>query len=273
MEEERKTIEESQEEVKQEVVEPKAVVEQPVVQEVAESKAVVEQPVKQEVVEPKETVVEEPIKPEKKGRSTKSKIITVMLGVSLFCVFVLLGWIIFFDKEDEGPPKKPEQQEEKQETKTINYELRGEELYINNNKFALDGAVLNASRIFKLSDLLIVGDCRSVCDWYFVDSDAKIVGTIGNNDNSTIQYNQLVVPKFSNVEVEKVEGNDIYFYDYGFNYQDGSSLCGIDDTEVVYVNEKVSYLGNSKFGEKTTISSKTRSQIMQEDQRFSCENS
>ncbi len=61
---------------------------------------------KEEVnVEQKEEIKEE-VKVEKPKRSTKSKVITVMLCISLFCVFSLLGFIIFAN--DYLPSKQNE---------------------------------------------------------------------------------------------------------------------------------------------------------------------
>ena len=225
--------------------------------------------------EKKEVMVEKP------KRSTKSKVTTVFLCIALFCVLSILIFAIFGSDLlpfNQGGDTTPKQEEKKEETKTepIKYELKtvegGDELYVNSKKVAISDLVTQKERIFNVNDeLILVGDCKSLCDWYFVDKDANVLGTLGTVKNTTIQRTVLVVPKFDNVEVEKVEGKDIYFYDYGFSYQDGSSLCDVNDNEVVYLNEKITYLGSANFSEKTTVSSKTRAQIMKEDQRFVCE--
>ena len=61
---------------------------------------------------------------EKKKRSAKSKVITVMLGVSLFCVFSILLLVIFddgtfFGGNNQIQPEQPKEEEKPSEVKTV----------------------------------------------------------------------------------------------------------------------------------------------------------
>ena len=209
----------------------------------------------------------------------KNSTVTVLLVAIIMILCGVLIYFFFIKDKEETKSTEPEQKQKQDDTKKepIKYELKknsenNDELYVNGKKVDISNLVTEKDRLFNVDDeIIIVGDCKSVCDWYLVDKDAAVLGTIGNVQNSTIKRTVLLVPKFENIEVEKVEGKIIYLTDYGFTYQDGSSLCDVEDNSVVYVSEKVEYLGNNKFGTPTTVSSKTKAQIMKEDARFVCE--
>ena len=156
----------------------------------------------------------------------------------------------------------------------ISYEVKGTALYVNNKKVDPDGSgAFSTSKdiVFDLGDIILAGDCRSTCDWYFIDTTAKVVGTLGKPTQTTVTATELVKPKFETVDVTKVESKTIYFTDYGYTTQDGSSICKYGENDTVYVQEKVTYNGNKTFGTASTVTSKTKAQVMKEDQRFVCE--
>ena len=69
----------------------------------------------------------------------------------------------------------------------------------------------------------------------------------------------------------RIDNKDIYLESINFTYQDGSSLCGFNDNDVVKAEEKFTYLGNETFSSSSTVSSKTAKEILNSDTRFSCE--
>ena len=172
-----------------------------------------------------EQPVQVEVKEEKPKRSTKSKVITVMLCLALFCVFSVLLLVIL----DKGDKEEGNKEGGKKEEVKITYEIKENDLYVNSKKVSVTGALFSQDRLFKLSDAVIAGDCRSVCDWYIVDSNANIVGTIGTPVNATATAKEVVRPKFLTVEVEKVEGKlldrEVNNVENGWRYEDRRELC------------------------------------------------
>ena len=161
----------------------------------------------------------------------------------------------------------------KEESK-ISYNIKDNELYVNNKKVNHPDGVsslgIDKDNIYDLGDLLLVGDCRSTCDWYFIDGNANTVGSLGKPDQvlGNITIKELVKTKFEFIQVQKVEGKTIYFYDHGYTTQDSYSICKYKDSDPVYYEEKVTYNGSNTFGTPQTVLSKTRAQIAKEDLRF-----
>ena len=237
--------------------------------------------------EEKKEEVKEEIKVEKPKRGTKSKVMTVMLGVTLFCIFSLLLMTIFSDelffgkKNNSQPaPQKEEQKEEEenQETTTskINYQVKDSQIYVNNKVVVVKNLIdidedepISISNekddIYDLGDLLLVADRRSTVSWFFVDANGNVVGSIGEIVDNV---KELVKPKFNVVDVTSVKNNVIYFYNHGYSTQDGYSICEFLPEDKVYYEEKVEYKGNNVFGSPEVISSKTREQVVKEDARF-----
>ena len=159
---------------------------------------------------------------------------------------------------------------QKEETK-INYNIKDSRLYVNNKKIDPDGSGIfsvTKDNLYDLGDLLLVGDCRSGCEWYFIDANATIVGSLGDDSTFANNKKSLVSHKFPVIVIDKVEGKDIYFTDWSYSTQDASSICEFDENEAVYANEKVTYNGNKTFSSTTTITTKTRAEISKEDGRF-----
>lgn len=220
------------------------------------------------------------VKMEKPKRSTKSKVMTVFLCISFFCVLSILLYLIF-GGVIPGKEKAPQVDygcvdgttdclNPKQEK--ISYEVKNSKLYVNNKVVDHDGSFETSNdRIFDLGDLLLVGDCRSTCDWYFIDANASIVGSLGKPTQTDYSTKELVTPRFNTLEIEEVKDKIIYFYAYGYTTQDSSSICKYGENDMVYAKEQVKYKGNKTFESTQLTSSKTRIQVMQEDQRFICE--
>ena len=159
----------------------------------------------------------------------------------------------------------------KEETNKISYNLTNTTLYVNNKKIDPDGSgsfETSKDNIYDLGDLLLVGDCRSTCEWYFIDANATIVGSLGDDSTFATNKKSLVTHKFPVIVIDKVVGKDIYFTDWSYSTQDASSICEFGENDAVYANEKVTYNGNNKFSSTTTITTKTRAQISKEDGRF-----
>ena len=94
---------------------------------------------------------------------------------------------------------------------------------------------------------------------YMIDKNGKIFDEISGKLDKGTFFNE-------------VKGNEIYYYSYAeIFYQDGSMLCGFKDDDIVYVEEKISYLGDGKFSESQTIGSRTKAQYAK-DKDIDCSN-
>ena len=204
---------------------------------------------------------------EKTRRSTKSKVMTVLLCVALFCVLSILLFVIFgrdllpFNQGENNPPKQEEKKEEPKK-ETIAYELKkdasnNDELYVNGKKIdKINGNAVQKDKIYQIKDALLVIEGIDSDLIYMIDKDGNVFEEISGKLNYGTFFNE-------------VKDDTIYFSSYAdVFYQDGSLLCGFKETDVVYVEEKIQYLGNKQFGEQETVSSKTRTQIMQENEKY-----
>jgi hypothetical protein len=206
------------------------------------------------------------VKVEKPRRSTKSKVITVMLCVALFCVLSILIFTIFgsdllpFNQGNDN--KQQEEKKEEPKKETIAYELKkdasnNDELYVNGKKIdKINGNAVQKDKIYQIKDALLVIEGIDSDLIYMIDKDGNVFEEISGKLNYGTFFNE-------------VKDDTIYFSSYAdVFYQDGSLLCGFKETDVVYVEEKIQYLGNKQFGEQETVSSKTRTQIMQENEKY-----
>ena len=225
-------------------------------------------------------------------RNNNSALIAGLVAVIVLLCGALVYFLVIKDK-DEAKPTEPEQQQqqtqqpEQQQTQqqstkkgTIKYEIKKNaeqqtQLYVNGKLVGKNYYWFDKENIYDLGDLLLAGECRSNCNWYFVDATGTIVGSLGgvvDDDGTSATDNELVRPMSGSVgSVEEVKDNTIYFTDWKYSTQDGSSICQYGDNDKVYFEEKVVYEGNNKFGVPQVVSSKTAAQVMKEDARFVCE--
>ena len=214
---------------------------------------------------------------------------SALIGFLVAIIVLLCGAMIYFfliKDKDEPKSTEPEQQQTQQQTQqqstkkgTIKYEIKKNaeqqtQLYVNGKLVGKNYYWFDKENIYDLGDLLLAGECRSNCNWYFVDATGTIVGSLGgvvDDDGTSATDNELVRPMFGTLYIKEVKDNTIYFADYTYSTQDGSSICKYEDEEKVYYEEKVVYEGNNKFGVPQVVSSKTKAQVMKEDARFVCE--
>ena len=208
-------------------------------------------------------------------KKNNSAVIAALVAIIVLLCGALIYFVFIKDKE-EAKPKEEEQQEKT--TVKINYEIKESttsstnSLYVNNKLVGKDYYNVEKEDVYDLGDLLLVGECRSTCQWFFVDADGNIAGTLGYYGEELASAKELVRPMAGSVGyIKEVKDKTIYFVDYKYNTQDGSSICNYDDEEAVYYEEKVTYEGNGKFGEPQVETSKTKTQVMKEDAKFVCE--
>ena len=214
-------------------------------------------------------------------RNNNSALIAGLVAVIVLLCGALIYFLVIKDK-DEAKPTEPEQQEKQDEPKmeAVKYEIKENashtnQLLVNGKVVGKDYYNFEKENVFNVGDLLLAGECRSNCNWYFVDATGTIVGSLGgvvDDDGTSATDNELVRPMSGSVgSVEEVKDNTIYFTDWKYSTQDGSSICQYGDNDKVYFEEKVVYEGNNKFGVPQVVSSKTAAQVMKEDARFVCE--
>ena len=213
-------------------------------------------------------------------RNNNSALIAGLVAVIVLLCGALIYFLVIKDK-DEAKPTEPEQQEKQDEPKmeAVKYEIKENashtnQLLVNGKVVGKDYYNFEKENVFNVVDLLLAGECRSNCNWYFVDATGTIVGSLGgvvDDDGTSATDNELVRPMFGTLYIKEVKDNTIYFADYTYSTQDGSSICKYEDEENVYYEEKVVYEGNNKFGVPQVVSSKTKAQVMKEDARFVCE--
>lgn len=210
-------------------------------------------------------------------RNNNSALIAGLVAIIVLLCGALIYFLVIKDKE-EPKPTEPEQQEKQDEPKmeAVKYEIKENashtnQLLVNGKVVGKDYFNFEKENVFNVGDLLLAGECRSTCQWIFVDATGTIVGSMGATDDD-ISVTELVRPMSGTVgSVKEVKDNTIYFTDWKYSTQDGSSICQYGDDDKVYFEEKVAYEGNNKFGVPQVELSKTAAQVMKEDARFVCE--
>ncbi len=219
-------------------------------------------------------------------------------GIIIFlCIIILIlaGALVYFvcfnkDKEPAKPapaneptepekptePTEPSEPEKPSETPSkFTYEVKEEKLYVNGKKIESIIGNFPEDRIHDLGDVLLVGECRDFCDWYFFDENAKIVGTIGQVGD-TINAKKVVVdtvidPKFDINDVYEVDGKVIKLYTRNYTGQDNTDVCNKGKDEVIALDVEYTYQGNLKFSEPKTIETVKAGDLIGEDKKFQCE--
>ena len=180
--------------------------------------------------EEKEEVKKE-VKVEKTKRSTKSKVITVFLCISFFCVFSILLFVIFGrdclpfgNCEKENTPKQEEKKEEtSKEVKSIRKEVETKEGKLVSVKETLNGITLEAT----------VKDNWDIETITVNGKNIKNLFTAGINPNTKEQdYDQLLAYGiYGNYVIFEVgySNKHIKIYDYRDNSMKESIIQDIND--------------------------------------------
>lgn len=219
-------------------------------------------------------------------------------GIIIFlCIIILVlaGALVYFicfkkDKESIKPsptneskePEKPTEPEKatepetpsKQESKFI-YEAKGEEVYVNGKKVENIIGNFTNDRIYDFGDLLLVGECRDFCDWYFINENTEVVGTIGQVgdtiNSKKIIVDSLIEPKFDINDILEVNGKVVKLHTRNYTGQDSTDLCNKEKDEVVALELEYTYQGNKKFSEPKTLKTIKAGDLIGEGKKFQCE--
>lgn len=209
----------------------------------------------------------------KKSNNRKKALIVILLFT-----LVLAGILIFLllCQKDKEEPKKPEnnQQEEKtQEDKNykiikkgnkINFELReysnGEDksptskLYVNDKLIGpnIIEDINGLSDVYELDDILVVINSFSVDYIHYLNSNGEKIGSFSSTSGDLF--------------FKEIKGNDIYATSYISNgiVQYYLAVCEYSDDEIVMSEKKMSYLGNNRLSDVTTVSTKTKAEYAKE---------
>ena len=150
----------------------------------------------------------------------------------------------------------------------VNFELRDyngtKKLYIS-EKLIDDNEVPNISSIIEVHEiddilLVVVYDADAYCQkLYYLNNNGKKIGTFNT--------------KLEDTSFEEVKGKEIYAYSFvnAVIHQDTSSVCTYKDTDIIYVQEKMIYLGDNKFSEKEIVKSQNKKEYI-EARSIDCSN-
>lgn len=222
------------------------------------------------------------------SQKSNKGIITFLCLIILVLTGVLLYFVFFAKKEEPAKPVQPNEPTEPEKpteptepekptenTSKFTYEVKEDGLYINGKKLENIIGVFNRDRIYDLGDLLLVGECRDFCDWYFVDENAKVVGTIGPVGDTVnakkIVVDKLIDPKFDINDVTEVNGKVITLYTRNYTGQDSTDVCNKGKDEVIALELEYTYQGDKKFSEPKTIETTKAGDLIGPDKKFQCE--
>ncbi len=185
-------------------------------------------------------------------KEKRSKLVIALLCVVIVLLIAAVIYLVFFnDKklEPQGNDNVPVDNNT-QKISNMNVDIKENNLYVNGKKVSgIDFSNLQEDYIYELGDLLLISDCSSICQHFFVDEKANVVGAIGKYEN----LNTLINPKYYNIFIKEIKGKDIYTWSYNYNTQDSSSVCDRVKTDEVGITEKFTYLGNKKFSSPVVI--------------------
>ena len=163
----------------------------------------------------------------------------------------------------------------KEDEKKFTYEAKDEQLTVNGKKIEDIKGIFSNDKIYDLGDLLLVGECRDFCDWYFIDENSKIVGTIGQVGDTInakkIIVDKLIDPKFDINDVLEVNGKVIKLNTRSYTGQDSSDVCNKEKDETVALEVEYTYQGNKKFSEPKTLETTKAGDLIGENKKFQCE--
>ena len=148
----------------------------------------------------------------------------------------------------------------------VNFELRNyngtEKLYVN-EKLIDDKEVPNVSSVIEIHEIddilvVVVSDADAYCQKiYYLNNKGEKIGSFNT--------------KLEDTGFSEVKGKEIYAYSFvsAVIHQDTSSVCTYKDTDTIYVEEKMTYLGNNKFSENEIVKSQNKKEYM-EDRSINC---
>ncbi len=210
--------------------------------------------------EEKKEEVKEDIKVEKPKRSTKSKVITVLLCISLFCILcILLAMILGKLDTDNGSSDN----NSGNNTNKISYEIKKDEkcvdgepctkLYVNGNVIKdINGEAVLEDNIHYILDSLLVVESFDSDRIMFINDKGEIFDEIsGKLDGGTF--------------LTDVKNDEILIKSYADSfYQYDGALCNLADGTIAYTEEKVIYRGNGKVEPNVVLKQLTKEEYIKE---------
>jgi len=197
-------------------------------------------------------------------KNNKRKIIILCLSLIIIVVITFIVLKLFvFNKDNNNNNNNQDNKkfiidiDTKEECQDGEYCTN---LFVNGNLVNnINGAGVTRDKIFHLKDALLVVESFEQDVLYIVNDQGKVIRMINGNLNI--------------VDFNRVDKLDIYFMTYVNEfYNDNKLLCELNDDELVYTYEKVTYEGNGKVSDNIVLEEYTKKEYLEHnDMILKCE--